>query len=164
MKRCYPVWSEFQKLWNESECVRDVALVTGQKVGAAQAFASNMRKAGWEMKVMPTQRSLHYRLLETGRVRFDKTSDCWIWTGTKFPNGYGQIRLPGGVATGTHRASWLVHFGEIPEGMFVCHHCDAKACINPSHLFLGTCKENLEDMYKKDGKAKTGERIVGKQG
>ncbi len=48
-----------------------------------------------------------------------------------------------------HRASYRIHKGEIPEGMLVCHTCDNKRCTNPEHLFLGTYKDNTQDMHKK---------------
>ena len=69
-------------------------------------------------------------------------------------SGYGVIGSGGSRELGaplllTHRASWEVHFGPIPDGLHVCHHCDVKCCVNPAHLFLGTRKDNMRDAYKK---------------
>ena len=75
---------------------------------------------------------------------------CWDWKGTCPKNpGYGQFRSNMKIYR-AHKASWIIHNGEIPKGMFVCHHCDNKRCSNQEHLFLGTCKENNLDSIKKN--------------
>lgn len=85
-------------------------------------------------------------------------SGCWLWLRGKNPQGYGVIEL-NGRCTRAHRASWLVHNGEIPAGLYVCHHCDTPSCVNPAHLFLGTATDNNTDCIKKGRRPnKSGER------
>lgn len=78
-----------------------------------------------------------------------KTETCWLWTGSVFKSsGYGACWVDPRTI-GAHRASWIAHFGEIPEGMFVCHRCDVPLCVRPDHLFLGTPADNTRDMQQK---------------
>jgi len=48
-----------------------------------------------------------------------------------------------------HRVAWILTHGEIPPGMFLCHSCDMPRCVNPSHLFLGTQTDNMQDCVSK---------------
>lgn len=84
----------------------------------------------------------------------DKTDYCWIWKGCLHHTGYGIIRI-NYQNVQAHRASWELHNGEIPEGLWVLHHCDNPPCVNPEHLFLGTNVDNMRDKLQK-GRAMQG--------
>lgn len=82
---------------------------------------------------------------------------CWVWTKYRNRAGYGVITTRG-VRWLAHRLSWKVHKGDIPDGMLVCHKCDTPSCVNPSHLFLGDSKDNMDDMNRK-GRHVRGEKV-----
>ncbi len=73
--------------------------------------------------------------------------ECLEWTAT-ISNGYGTFVHEKRVINAS-RASWIAQYGNIPKGMLVLHHCDNRKCCNVDHLFLGTHKDNTEDMIKK---------------
>jgi hypothetical protein len=87
---------------------------------------------------------------------------CWLWTGARLKKGarttggYGQFGLHGKIAY-THRVSYEMHVGKIPDGKQVMHSCDVRHCVNPKHLSLGTHADNMADMQAKNRGA-TGER------
>ena len=81
-------------------------------------------------------------------------SRCWLWTGcTNGPGKYGFL-LANKEYIFTHRFSYELHIGPIPEGLCVCHRCDNKACVNPDHLFTGTVQDNTDDKVSKNRQLK----------
>jgi hypothetical protein len=108
-----------------------------------------------EVKIMRATRS------DRGSFRFtdaeiierhsipEPNSGCWIWLAdTSNRWGYGRVgsnrreRL-------AHRLSYAIFRGPIPNGLKVLHRCDIACCVNPAHLFLGTDKDNMQDMQRK---------------
>lgn len=92
----------------------------------------------------------HSTPVETRFWRYvDKSGDCWLWTGAT--NGrYGNISRGVGLGwIGAHRLSWEIHFGPIPDGLWVLHRCDNPPCVRPDHLWLGTNRDNCDDKVKK---------------
>ena len=83
-------------------------------------------------------------------------SGCWLWESFLMQRGYGLFWL-GGRNMRAHRASWILHKREIPDGLQVLHHCDTRSCVNPEHLFLGTAQDNSTDMVSK-GRSMVGVR------
>ena len=81
-------------------------------------------------------------------IDIDNDSNCWNWMGAKACHGYGAITY-NNKCQRVHRLSYVTFVGAIPDNLSVLHKCDNKLCCNPEHLFLGTQKDNMQDMYKK---------------
>ena len=83
-------------------------------------------------------------------VDIGKVNECWNWEGAKDGGGYGTFVSPVIEESKSHRISWAIVNGEIPDGFWVLHKCDNSSCINPYHLFLGTHRDNMWDKVKKE--------------
>ncbi len=89
---------------------------------------------------------------ERNKLFWDKVeiiNGCWLWMASRrSPKGYGQV-VRYGKPQSAHRVSWELANGPIPKGLCVLHKCDNPPCVNPSHLFLGTPKDNADDSIRK---------------
>lgn len=79
----------------------------------------------------------------------DSPDECWEWIGANNGNGYGKFSIDNKMFF-AHRVSYMLFVGHIPDGMLVCHSCDNEKCVNPSHLWLGTNRDNTNDKMKKN--------------
>jgi hypothetical protein len=89
-------------------------------------------------------------------AKVDKSGECWLWTASCTPLGYGRCYTPGAGGY-AHRASYLIHYGAIPAGLEVMHECDTPNCVRPDHLKVGTHQDNMDDKVRK-GRQQRGER------
>lgn len=70
-------------------------------------------------------------------------SRCWPWTGPLSGKGYGLIYRPGIKTLWAHRITWEALNGPIPAGLQIDHICRNHSCVNPRHMRVVTCRENV---------------------
>ena len=75
-------------------------------------------------------------------------SGCLEWIGARQGNGYGHMNI-GGRTVLAHRIAFELAGRVIPDGLVVCHSCDNRSCVDVAHLFIGTVKDNAQDMMRK---------------
>jgi|HubBroStandDraft_2_1064218.scaffolds.fasta_scaffold26097_3 hypothetical protein len=86
-------------------------------------------------------------------VTIGEEDECWEWEDWCDGDGYGKFHWPEKGTQRANQASYMLFVGSIPKKngkrLYVCHSCDNPSCVNPKHLWLGTSKQNSEDMVKK---------------
>jgi len=89
--------------------------------------------------------------------KLEVSTGCHVWKNYLYPVGYGQVKFQGKDYL-VHRLVYEFTHGPIPDGMYICHKCDRRACMNPDHLFIGTQKDNIQDMLSKGRESRGEER------
>lgn len=98
-------------------------------------------------------------LIANPLARYEENqTGCWIWTGPKYPNGYGKTSRDVHGTRIAHRALYMELVGEIPEGHDLDHLCRVRECVNPSHLEPVNRSENIQRGWaaRSDGKCAAG--------
>lgn len=134
-----------------------------------KSFCKNIRKSdGYNhlckecvnKKLSELRKIKNFTIKESDKKRFvekiHKTDYCWVWLRYKLPKGYGVFYLNNNAIL-AHRFSYLYHFGNLPQNLDVLHHCDNPSCVNPTHLFLGTNQDNINDKVAKGRQRKGGD-------
>lgn len=88
-----------------------------------------------------------------GSISYGSGDACWEFSGPRrswHPNVRGhRLAVIDGEHWAAHRYTWTITYGPIPAGLYVCHKCDNPPCLRPSHLFLGTARDNILDCIRK---------------
>lgn len=74
--------------------------------------------------------------------------ECWPWLAGSDQRGYGSF-WDGEHFGKAHRYSYKLANGDFADELDCLHRCDNPPCCNPAHLFLGTAKDNVDDMVSK---------------
>lgn len=94
------------------------------------------------------RRSFNERFWE--KVKRGAGHECWEWQAARNAKGYGRLTSGRGINLKAHRVAFaLSNGGIVDDDTNVLHRCDNPPCCNPSHLFIGTAKDNTEDMIRK---------------
>jgi len=110
---------------------------------------SNKKLFRWKTATKEEKQKHMFEIFEKNTQR--QENGCLLWTKKLIKRGYGCTSYDGKNIT-SHRCSWIIHKGPIPKGMCVLHKCDVPGCVEITHLFLGTPKDNVIDMCQKGRK------------
>lgn len=101
---------------------------------------------------LPEEKKAEIVKLFWTRVDKNGPNECWLWFGDMHVTGYGRLWVKGlNKRMLAHKLSWMINYNApIPNELNICHSCDVRNCIRPSHLFMATSQQNIQDMVMKD--------------
>jgi predicted DNA-binding protein YlxM (UPF0122 family) len=160
-KKVWEHFEEIKKLYESGASKDEIARLYSV---SQPTINSILKKGGVRIRGVSESKLLRTKSLEDRFwANVDKTETCWLWTGWKDGKGYGKIHTVNsyGPVISAHRLSWELHNGKVEDkSLNICHKCDVPACVNPSHLFLGTTLDNIRDKVSK-GRQPHGEKTGG---
>lgn len=140
-KRCFNVKWESKHIFNCQNCGKE-HIAFGYTKGRKKYCS---RQCMEEFKHTPIEQKIK-------KSYIIEANGCWRWIKSfVLTTGYGKLDHKGKTYS-AHRESYKIFKGEIPKGKHICHSCDNKWCINPDHLWIGTQKQNIQDMIAKGRK------------
>ena len=75
------------------------------------------------------------------RTEPEPNSGCWIWIGSRGPDGYGRMMVHGRI-TIVSRWAYQHFIGPLGPGLEADHKCRLRSCVNPQHLEAVTHRTN----------------------
>jgi predicted nucleic acid-binding Zn ribbon protein len=148
---CRHCGTEFRPYYGQTRFCSDSCRMAWGKRALGQITSRPCRHC--RLDFLPEQGSRRYcsercRALARFWPLVEQGQGCWLWRSQISSRGYGVTNFLGRTQN-AHRVAWIITFGEVLAGLCVLHTCDNRLCVNPAHLFLGTNKDNTDDMFAK---------------
>ena len=141
--RFSPVYNDIVRWQLEIDTMRFTCIRCGKKFTRRMCIGATAKFCGRTCFSL-SQRLTPSQQLEAGCKK--DSSGCWLWTKSTV-TGYGCLRINSKTMY-AHRLSFELSKGPVADGMFICHRCNTRLCVNPAHLYMATCAENTLDAHR----------------